>query len=111
MAGIAAMAEGLVPHVEPAVDDDLCQAFCVAVQNGQDLTPLDRGFGADAVDPVRAEAVDEIARVGTAPSQVTLPPPTVRTSLPTTLAALCGGNLFLLLLVIAVLRARDVEVE
>jgi hypothetical protein len=35
----------------------------------------------------------------------------VRTSLPTTLAALCGGNLFLLLLVIAVLRARDVEVE
>lgn len=39
MAGIAAVGEGLIPAVEPAVSSAVCQAFCVAIQNGHDVTP------------------------------------------------------------------------
>ena len=111
MAGIAAVGEGLIPAVEPAVSSAVCQAFCVAIQNGHDVTPLDRSFGASAADPLRSEANTEIAVVGQALGQYEAPGPSRRTSLATSAGVLLGGNLFLLILVIAILRARDVEVE
>ena len=111
MAGIAAVGEGLIPAVEPTVSSAVCQAFCVAIQNGHDVTPIDRSFGASAADPLRAEANTEIAVVGQALGQYEAPGPSRRTSLATSAGVLLGGNLFLLILVIAILRARDVEVE
>jgi hypothetical protein len=111
MAGIAAVGEGLIPAVEPAVSSAVCQAFCVAIQNGHDVTPIDRSFGASAADPLRSEANQEIAVVGQALGQYEAPGPSRRTSLATSAGVLLGGNLFLLILVIAILRARDVEVE
>lgn len=108
--GVEALRGGQIPLVEPE-DDPVCQAFCAAVREGDELTPIDRSFGADADDPVRRRAWTDIAIDGHAPDLVTRPRPTVRTSFGTTVAVLGAWFAFFVALVMALLRYRDVEVD
>jgi hypothetical protein len=106
--GVAALAEGIIPAVAP-VDRPICQALCPALQSGDEITPTDRAFGADARDPWRAAAVQAIAIDGNAADRWTAPTPAARTSLMACLGVLLGMVAFFTGLVIALLRARDVE--
>ena len=108
--GLEALQGGQIPFVQPR-DEPVCQSFCAAVQHGEDLSPLDRSFGADAADPLRAAAVSDIAVHGHAPDLMTLPLPSSRTSLGFALGVLSALFSFFLALVMALLRARDVEVS
>jgi ABC transport system ATP-binding/permease protein len=106
--GVSALGEGIVPAVAP-VDRPICQALCPALQSGDEITPADRAFGADGGDPWRAAALDAIAVEGNAPDRWTAPTPAARTSLAACLGVLFGMVAFFTGLVIALLRARDVE--
>ena len=108
--GLEALQGGQIPFVQPR-DEPICQSFCAAVQHGEDLSPLDRSFGADATDPLRIDAVNEIALEGHAPDLMSLPSPSSRTSLGFAFAVLAALFAFFLSLVMGLLRARDVEVS
>ena len=108
--GLEALQGGQIPFSTPR-DEPVCLSFCGAVQHGEDLSPLDRSFGADASDPLRRASVQEIAVDGHAPDLITLSGQSSRTSLATALAILTGLFAFFIALVMALLRSRDVEVE
>ena len=107
--GVEALSGGVIAPSAP-FDDPLCHAFCPTVQGGDAITPLDRSFGADGQDPVRSAAVTAIADEGHAPDRVTLPTADQRAGWLTCLGALGAMIVFFLGLVIALLRARDIEV-
>jgi ABC-type multidrug transport system ATPase subunit/pSer/pThr/pTyr-binding forkhead associated (FHA) protein len=107
--GAQALAEGPVPFVEP-IDEPLCQAFCASVRAGEEITPIDRSFGADTGDAVRAEAVADIVVEGRSPGEYTSPLRHARAGLLACVAVLAGLVAFLHALVMAILKYRDVEV-
>ncbi len=107
--GLEALQGGQVPYVTPA-DQAICQAFCVSVQNAEEITPIDRSFGAEPLDRVRAEAFADIAVDGSAPDDWVRAGPHARTSLGTATGTLGAFLAFLVLLVMSILKYRDVEV-
>jgi ABC-type multidrug transport system ATPase subunit/pSer/pThr/pTyr-binding forkhead associated (FHA) protein len=104
--GVTAFAEAQAAPVEPR-DEAVCLAFCSGLRNGQPLTPLDRSFGADPDEGLRAQARADLADM---PWHWTEPAAHARWGLRACLAVLAGGILTLLALVMALLKARDVEV-
>lgn len=107
--GVEALSGGVIPPVAP-FDDPLCHAFCPTVQSGDAITPLDRSFGADANNAVRRAAVVAIAEDGHAGDRITMPIADQRAGWLRCLSALGLMVLFFVSLVVALLRARDVEV-
>lgn len=109
-AGIAALVGGQVPYLAPK-QHPTCEAFCLALREADPITPIDRSFGADPRDPLRVQTVQDIGIDGHAADQVTLPSPSPRTSLLASLLGLSTYFVFYLVLVMALLRFRDVEVD
>ena len=107
--GLEALQGGQIPFEAPR-DEPMCISFCGAVQHGEDLSPLDRSFGADPLDELRQAAIEAIAIDGHAPDLITRPAPSLRTTLATAFAVLLGLFGFFIALVMALLRSRDVEV-
>ena len=100
---------GLQTASQPAYDADvndanICTAFCTSLQNGQEITPLDRSFGVDDEHPTRTKARDEVNNYKT-------PLHNSRTSPFSDYGILFFFNIALLGLVIAILKFKDVEVE
>jgi hypothetical protein len=109
-AGVEALQAQGAPFVRPN-DDPICQAFCASVQEGAEITPLDRAFGPDPSDPERVRAVSDIATDGHAPDLLGPSPTTTRTSFAAASGVLGFYFAFFVALVVALLRLRDVEVE
>jgi len=109
-AGLESLAAGVIPMVSPA-EESVCQALCSSVRNGMPVTPLDRAFGADRADPVREQARLDIAGIGGQPSSYVQPRPNARTGPLAVFGVLAGSLVFLLMLVMAILKYRDVDVE
>ncbi len=107
--GIEAIGEAPPVPVAPA-DRVLCQAFCLSLRDGSEVTPLDRSFGADPGDPMREKAHEDIVVAGGMPDAFTPPVPHVRAGLIAAVSVLAAGVLTLLSLVMALLKYRDVEV-
>lgn len=109
-AGVESLVGGQVPYAQPN-DAPICHAFCAAMKEGDEVTPLDRSFGPDPTDPTRRAAYQAIAVDGHAPDQSATPTRSLRTSMGAALGTLFAHFAFLVLLVMALLRARDVEVD
>jgi ABC-type multidrug transport system ATPase subunit/pSer/pThr/pTyr-binding forkhead associated (FHA) protein len=108
-AGVEALQEGLIPAVAPR-DEPLCHGFCPALATSDAITPIDRSFGVDPDETLRAEAHREIVEEGRAGHRWEAAAPNARTSLGVCASVLFGMIVFFHLLVTALLRARDVEV-
>jgi ABC-type multidrug transport system ATPase subunit/pSer/pThr/pTyr-binding forkhead associated (FHA) protein len=107
--GIEALGEAPPVPVMP-VEEGLCQAFCLSLRDGSEVTPLDRSFGVDSDDPMRARAYSDIVVEAGAADSWTLALPHVRAGLQACLGVLAAGVLALMLLVMSLLKFRDVEV-
>jgi ABC-type multidrug transport system ATPase subunit/pSer/pThr/pTyr-binding forkhead associated (FHA) protein/ABC-type multidrug transport system permease subunit len=107
--GIEAIGEAPPVPVVPA-DRVLCQAFCLSLRDGSEVTPLDRSFGADPTDPMRERAHADIVVNGDMADAFTPPLAHVRAGLMACVAVLAAGVFALLGLVMALLKYRDVEV-
>jgi ABC-type multidrug transport system ATPase subunit/predicted component of type VI protein secretion system len=108
--GVQALAGGIIPYVEP-LDEAVCHGFCAAARTSGPISPLDRSFGVDPADEVRLKARQDVLVDAAAPDQYTAPAPNARTSARDVFAFLGLSVAFLLALVMAILRYRDVDVD
>lgn len=107
-AGVRALADGIVPAVEP-YEHPICHGLCPALQSGDEITPMEHAFGVSVYDPWRVEAIEDIVVDGHAPDRFTAPRAPARTSARVAVVVLLGMAGFFIALVVALLRARDVE--
>jgi hypothetical protein len=108
--GVDALGD-LPPSPAAVVEAPLCEAFCASLRFGDEITPLDRSFGADPLDPVREHARVTIVEENEEPDAWTAPRFHSRTSLVHALSVLGAALVFLGALVMSLLRYRDVEVD